>query len=80
MLRVCQGKASPLNGVTPSCCPRPLLQLATQCCALEPEERPGFTAVLEQLQSKVLRSVQLPTLPANLLTHLRKVRTKFLPY
>ena len=80
MLRVCQGKASPLNGVTPSCCPRPLLQLATQCCALAPEERPGFAAMLEQLQSKVLRSIQLPTLPANLLTHLRKVRTKFLPY
>ena len=53
MLRVCQGKASPLDGVTPSCCPRPLLQLATQCCALAPEERPDLAAVLEQLQDKV---------------------------
>ena len=57
MLRVCQGKASPLDGVTPSCCPRPLLQLATQCCALVPEERPDLAAVLEQLHDKVLRSV-----------------------
>ena len=29
MLRLCQDKVSPLDGVTPSCCPRPLLQLAT---------------------------------------------------
>ena len=57
MLRVCQGKVSPLDGVTPSCCPRPLLQLATQCCALPPQERPGLAAVLEQLQGKVLRYI-----------------------
>ena len=35
--RVPQGKASPLDGVTLACCPRLLLQLATQCCALDPE-------------------------------------------
>ena len=55
MLRLCQDKVSPLDGVTPSCCPRPLLQLATQCCARDPEERPSIAAVLEQLQGKVLR-------------------------
>ena len=37
MLRVCQGKVSPLDGVTLACCPKPLLQLATQCCTLDPE-------------------------------------------
>ena len=57
MLRLCQDKVSPLDGVTPSCCPRPLLQLATQCCARDPEERPSLTAVLEQLHGKVLRSI-----------------------
>ena len=57
MLRLCQDKVSPLDGVTPSCCPRPLLQLATQCCARDPEERPSIEAVLEQLQGKVLRSI-----------------------
>ena len=57
MRRVCQGKVSPLDGVTPSCCPRLLLQLATQCCALAPQERPNLTAVLEQLQGKVLLSI-----------------------
>ena len=57
MLRLCQDKASPLDGVTPSCCPRPLLQLATQCCARDPEERPSIAAVLEQLHGKVLRSI-----------------------
>ena len=55
MLRLCQDKVSPLDGVTPSCCPRPLLQLATQCCARDPEERPSIEAVLEQLEGKVLR-------------------------
>ena len=39
MLRVCQGKVSPLDGVTLACCPKPLLQLATQCCTLDPEVR-----------------------------------------
>ena len=57
MLRLCQDKVSPLDGVTPSCCPRPLLQLTTQCCARDPEERPNLAAVLEQLQGKVLRSI-----------------------
>ena len=57
MLRLCQGKVSPLDGVTLSCCPRPLLRLATQCCTHNPEERPGLAAVLEQLQDKVLLSV-----------------------
>ena len=57
MLRLCQDKVSPLDGVTPSCCPRPLLQLATQCCARDPEERPSIEAVLEQLEGKVLRSI-----------------------
>ena len=57
MLRLCQDKVSPLDGVTPSCCPRPLLQLATQCCARDPEERPSLAAVLEQLHGKVLRSI-----------------------
>ena len=57
MLRVCQGKVSPLDGVTPACCPRPLLQLATQCCAVTPEARPTLAAVLEQLQGRVLRFV-----------------------
>ena len=57
MLRLCQDKVSPLDGLTPSCCPRPLLQLATQCCARDPEERPSIAAVLEQLHGKVLRSI-----------------------
>ena len=57
MLRLCQGKVSPLDGVTLSYCPRPLLQLATRCCIHNPEERPGLAAVLEQLQDKVLLSV-----------------------
>ena len=57
MLRLCQDKVSPLDDVTPSCCPRPLLQLATQCCARDPEERPSIKAVLEQLEGKVLRSI-----------------------
>ena len=57
MLRLCQGKVSPLDGVTLSCCPRPLLQLATQCCTHDPEVRPGLAAVLEQLRDKVLLSV-----------------------
>ena len=57
MLRLCQDKVSPLDGVTPSCCPRPLLQLATQCCARDPEKRPSLAAVLEQLHGKVLRSI-----------------------
>ena len=57
MLRLCQDTVSPLDGVTPSCCPRPLLQLATQCCARDPEERPSIAAVLEQLHGKVLRSI-----------------------
>ena len=57
MLRLCQGKVSPLDGVTPSCCPGPLLQLATQCCARSPAERPSLAAVLEHLQDKVLLSI-----------------------
>ena len=57
MLRLCQGKVSLLDGVTPSCCPRPLLQLATQCCARSPEERPSLAVVLEHLQDKVLLSI-----------------------
>ena len=57
MLRLCQGKVSPLDGVTLSYCPRPLLQLATRCCMHNPEERLGLAAVLEQLQDKVLLSV-----------------------
>ena len=57
MLRLCQGKVSLLDGVTPSCCPKPLLQLATQCCTRSPEERPSLAAVLEQLQGKVLLSI-----------------------
>ena len=57
MLRLCQDTVSPLDGVTPSCCPKPLLQLATQCCARDPEERPSLAAVLEQLHGKVLRSI-----------------------
>ena len=57
MLRLCQGKVSLLDGVTPSCCPRPLLQLATQCCTRSPEERPSLPAVLEQLQGKVLLAI-----------------------
>ena len=38
-LRASQRRVSPLEGVTLACCPHPLLQLATQCCALEPEAR-----------------------------------------
>ena len=57
MMRASQGRVSPLDGVTPLCCPRPLLQLATQCCALDPEARPALTAVLEQLQDEVLSAV-----------------------
>ena len=57
MLRLCEDKVSPLDGVTPSCCPRQQLQLATQCCARDPEERPSLAAALEQLQGKVLRSI-----------------------
>ena len=57
MLRASQGRVSPLDGVTPSCCPTPLLQLATQCCALDPEARPALAAVLEQLQGEVLSAV-----------------------
>ena len=34
-----------------------MLQLATQCCARDPEERPSLAAVLEQLHGKVLRSI-----------------------
>ena len=56
-LRLCQDKVSPLDGVTPSCGPRPMLQLATQCCARDPEERPSLAAVLEQLHGNVLRSI-----------------------
>ena len=57
MLRLCQDKVSPLDGVTLSCCPKPLLQLATQCCTRDPEERPSIEAVLEQLQGKVLLTI-----------------------
>ena len=56
-LRLCQDKVSPLDGVTPSCGPRPMLQLARQCCARDPEERPSLAAVLEQLHGNVLRSI-----------------------
>ena len=57
MLRLCQGKVSPLDGVTPSCCPGPLLQLATQCCTHNPEARPSLAAMLEQLQGEILLSI-----------------------
>ena len=60
MLRLCQDKVSPLDGVTLSCCPRPLLQLATQCCSRDPEERPCLAAVLEQLHGRIILSVDAP--------------------
>ena len=60
MLRLCQDKVSPLDGVTLSCCPKPLLQLATQCCSRDPDERPCLAAVLEQLHGRVILSVDAP--------------------
>ena len=57
MLRVCQGRVSPLDGVTTACCPKPLLQLASLCCSLRPEVRPPLTHALAELQGAVLRAV-----------------------
>ena len=57
MLRVCQGRVSPLDGLTPSCMPRPLLQLASLCCSLQPAARPQLQDTLEQLQGNILRGV-----------------------
>lgn len=57
MLRVCQGRVSPLDGVTAACCPKPLLQLASLCCSLRPEVRPPLPHALVQLQGPILRAV-----------------------
>ena len=57
MLRVCQGRVSPLDGLTSSCMPRPLLHLASLCCSLQPAARPQMHAMLEQLHSDILRAV-----------------------
>ena len=57
MLRVCQGLVSPLDGVTLACCPRSLHRLATQCCALEPSDRPTLKSVVPQLQGPILQAI-----------------------
>ena len=57
MLRVCQGLVSPLDGVTVQTCPRPLLRLATQCCALKAEDRPTLSTVVQLLQGTILTAV-----------------------
>ena len=63
MLRLCQDKVSPLDGVTLSCCPKALLQLATQCCTRDPrgaaEHRSGTRAVARQSTSYNRRSCTL---------------------
>ena len=40
MLRVCQGRISPLDGVAKEGWPEPLRHLATRCCSLLPAQRP----------------------------------------
>ena len=83
MLRVCQGRVSPLDGLSPSCMPRPLLQLALLCCSPQPEARPQMHAMLEQLQGNILRAVD-PTgvaelRPATPLVGWREAAEKVLP-
>ena len=57
MLRLCQGKLSPLDGVGLANCPRPLLNLARQCCQRVPTARPNMTYLANELHDKVLSLV-----------------------
>jgi len=54
MLRLCQGKISPLRGVGLHNCPKPLLRLATQCCDLNASARPRLPQLAAELQGPVL--------------------------
>ena len=54
MLRLCQGKLSPLDGVSLANCPKPLLRLASRCCALDGMGRPNLSFVSEELTGPIL--------------------------
>ena len=67
ILRLCQDKVSPLDGVTLSCCPKALLQLATQCCTRDPA-RSGRASKRYSSSCKAKyfsQSTQLHTAPAH---------------
>ena len=64
MLRLCQGKLSPLDGVGLANCPRPLLNLARQCCQRVPAARPDLTYLANELHGKVLSLVDPNTISA----------------
>ena len=57
MLRMCQGRVSPLDDVCRHTCPKPLLALAARCCSLAPEERPGLDDISSQLERPILLAV-----------------------
>lgn len=54
MLRLCQGKISPLDGVSLANCPKLLLKLATSCCQHEPWQRPALAHVSSELSGPIL--------------------------
>ena len=64
MLRLCQGRLSPLDGVGLANCPKPLLRLATQCCALGPAGRPPLTSLVADLQGPILHLLDPDVLEA----------------
>lgn len=64
MLRLCQGKLSPLDGVSLANCPKPLLRIATQCCQTQPKVRPALAALAQELQGPILHLLDPETLEA----------------
>ena len=54
MIKLCQGKLSPLDGVSLANCPKRLLNLAHQCCSREATERPTLGSVALDLQGPTL--------------------------
>ena len=64
LLRVCQGRLNPLDGVGLHNCPKLLLRLATQCCAMEPAQRPALSRLAAELEGPVLALLDPGTLEA----------------
>ena len=64
LVKLCQGKLSPLDGVSLANCPKPLLKLATECCLVTPSQRPTAAQVASDLQGHVLTKLDPDTLEA----------------
>ena len=54
MLRLCQGRLSPLDGIGLHNCPKPLLTMARACCSMAAGARPALAQLRDELQGPVL--------------------------